>query len=106
MPRSYTEVEIQLKKLIENLQTANLWSKKEPSKQAMASVVPFAVDSMPLENWLQFIFIPKMSNLINEGRPLPKELKLLPIAQLSFKSVANKDSLLANIQAIDGLFDE
>ncbi|MCF2948355.1 YqcC family protein [Paraglaciecola aquimarina] len=105
MPRSYSEVEIQLEKLTENLQNTGLWSDKQPSQEAMASVVPFAVDTMPLENWLQFIFIPNMRELIKNKLPLPSKLKILPIAELSFVHVANKQFLLTNIRNIDELFD-
>jgi uncharacterized protein YqcC (DUF446 family) len=106
MPRRYQEVEILLKKLIESLHKANLWSDTAPSKQAMASKVPFACDVMPLENWLQFIFIPKMCELIQMGKPLPPVIQLLPIAQMSFNGLKEKQLLLKDIEKIDEWFNE
>ena len=35
-----------------------LWSDMPPSEAAMKSTSPFAYDAMPLEQWLQFIFLP------------------------------------------------
>lgn len=106
MPRRYQEVETLLEKLIESLHNANLWSDIAPSKQAMASNVPFAYDVMPLENWLQFIFIPKICGLIKIGKPLPTKLELLPIAQLSFNGLKEKQLLLKEIEKIDEWFNE
>lgn len=106
MPRRYQEVEVLLNKLAESLRVAHLWADVSPSKKALASDMPFAYDTMPLENWLQFIFIPNMHGLIESGLPLPDKLELLPIAELNFAGLANKQKLLVSIEQIDECFNE
>lgn len=67
--------------LIEGLNQADLWSNDKPSTEALASTAPFACDSMSFENWLQFIFIPKMQTLVDNDLPLPNNIAVLPMAE-------------------------
>jgi uncharacterized protein YqcC (DUF446 family) len=96
MPRSYEEVEILISKLEQSLRGALLWSSHFPPTEAFQSELPFALDVMPFEHWLQFIFIPKISEIIDNKSPLPQSLVLLPMAQQSL-SVANNQSELINV---------
>lgn len=47
------------------LRQQNLWSETTPSKEQLASTEPFCVDTLPFEQWLQWVFIPKMTTLIS-----------------------------------------
>jgi len=38
------------------LRQLNLWAADPPTPEALASEQPFAVDTLALEQWLQFIF--------------------------------------------------
>ncbi|MGS2720284.1 YqcC family protein [Paraglaciecola aestuariivivens] len=84
MPRSYKEVEILLINLEQAMCEVNLWSSSAPAKSALTSTVPFAYDKMPFEQWLQFIFIPKMRGLIQNQQALPTQLALSPMAELQW----------------------
>ena len=106
MPRSHKEVEILIIKLEQSLRKAMLWSSSIPSNRALQSMVPFAFDSMPFEHWLQFIFIPKMSEIINAEKALPNNLKLLPMAEQSLSTSANKSEIIEVIKQIDLVFAE
>ena len=104
MPCSHREVEVLLKKLEEQMRTVSLWSDMPPSQQALSSRVPFAYDQMPFEQWLQFIFIPKMMALIEGKKHLPDKLVLLPMAEKSLTERQGKTKVLAVISQIDRLF--
>ncbi|WJG08544.1 YqcC family protein [Aliiglaciecola sp. LCG003] len=86
------------------LQIHDLWSSTVPSEQAMGSRAPFACDSMPLENWLQFVFLPKLEHLLEQQQRLPENLAILPIAQIAFSAKHHEPILLA-IEKIDRLFN-
>lgn len=60
----------------------NLWSETEPTE--ITSTVPFAADIMPFEQWLQFIFIPKMLWLIEHAQPLPTSMQITPMAEVTY----------------------
>jgi uncharacterized protein YqcC (DUF446 family) len=103
MPRSHKEVEILIIKLEQSLRQAMLWSRSAPSVAALKSKLPFAIDSMSFEEWLQFVFIPKMTVIINSKSTLPDNIQLLPMAEHSFSSVDNKTGLMQVIKQIDSM---
>ena len=104
MPRSHKEVEILIIKLEQSLREAMLWSSSIPSNQALQSMVPFAFDSMAFEQWLQFIFIPKMSELIRTEKALPTNLELLPMAEQSLGAEGYQSRVIEVIKQIDLVF--
>lgn len=71
--------------LVQAMKSAELWPTTPPSQQAMHSTVPFAVDSMPFESWLAFIFIPKMQCLLDSGNKVP-EMQIYTAAELYLNS--------------------
>ena len=103
MPRSHKKVEILLIKLEQNLREAMLWSGSTPSVKALQSKLPFALDTMSFEEWLQFVFIPKMSVIINSKSILPDHIHLFPMAEQSFGAVNNKCGLMQVIKQIDSM---
>lgn len=66
------------------LQVQGWWSDASPSKQALASTVPFAVDTLSFEQWLQWIFLPRMRLIIERGQPLPNASGILVMAETVF----------------------
>ena len=44
------------------LKQQQLWAAAPPDAAALASTLPFCYDTMPLENWLQFIYINKLGD--------------------------------------------
>ena len=104
MPRSYKEVEILMVKLEKSLREAVLWSAHPPSTEALKSELPFALDTMQFEQWLQFIFIPKMSEIVTYNSALPESLELLPMAEQSFGAVNSQPRIIEVIRQIDSVF--
>lgn len=86
------------------LRSNGLWAERRPSPQAMASTVPFAVDTMPLESWLQFIFIPRMRELAAAQAPMPANCEVLPVAEEAFDR-SNRE-LFAVIARLDLLISQ
>lgn len=57
------------------------WSEQAPSAEALASVVPFAVDTLSFEQWLQWIFLPRMRLILENGLALPNASGILVMAE-------------------------
>ena len=99
---------IALGRALEQLETVmeqeGVWPKKMPAEQdlnnAMESAVPFAVDCLAFENWLAFIFIPKMRILSKRETPLPP-MQITPAAQIYLSSVNQRT--LSQLQRIDNI---
>jgi uncharacterized protein YqcC (DUF446 family) len=104
MPRSHKEVEILIIKLEQSLRAAKLWSSCGPSVEALQSKLPFAFDTMPIEQWLQFVFIPKMSQIVSTKSTLPDNLKLLPMAEQTLSTTGSQSVVIEAIKQIDLVF--
>ncbi len=88
--------------LIESaLKDCNLWALAPPSQEAMASTIPFAVDTMPLENWLQFIFLPRMRESIDNRQLPPGPAQIFPIVEEAFKGKSEIAPLLDAMRKFD-----
>ncbi|WNO62016.1 YqcC family protein [Rheinheimera sp. MMS21-TC3] len=97
-----SNIELLLAELERELKQLNLWSASPPNVAAMASSAPFCCDTMPLENWLQYIFIPRMTALIAAKAALPNKISVHPIAEEAFKSHAiTAQPLLSIIKSLD-----
>lgn len=60
------------------------WTATPPSAAALASQAPFCCDAMPLQQWLQYVLLPRMQALIDGQLPLPGQISISPIAEIAF----------------------
>jgi uncharacterized protein YqcC (DUF446 family) len=104
MTRSHKEVETLILKLEQSLREAMLWSSFAPSVEALQSKLPFALDTMSFEQWLQFVFIPKMSEIVNTQGILPENMHLMPMAEQCFGAADNQSAHMQVIKQIDLIF--
>lgn len=96
-----------LNALASELKQLELWSAQPPDTQALASRLPFCIDTLRFEQWLQFIFIPKMQLLLDTAAPLPGKIALLPMAEQVFnESDTRFNRLLSIISALDSCLTE
>ncbi len=96
-----------LNELEHELRLLNLWQNTAPSEQALSSSEPFAIDTLTFVQWLQFIFIDKMSHLLQFSLPLPESMSVLPMASEYFKSQSVNSANITNIIGrIDLLINE
>lgn len=86
------------------LRVMQLWELHSPSPQALASVEPFAVDQLSFSQWLQFIFLPRMYDLIESDAPLPENCSIAPMAEEFFKAQKiEAAAIILKLAAIDRL---
>lgn len=84
------------------LKRQQLWSDMPPDAAAMASTAPFCCDTMALEQWLQFIFLPRLQALLDAQLALPTKVSILPMAEYAFSVYgARLTPLLTVIARID-----
>ena len=63
------------------LRQADLWQDMPPSPQALASSMPFMVDTLLIEEWLQWVLLPRLHALLDAGAPLPSACSVHPLAE-------------------------
>lgn len=87
-------VEVELKQL-------GLWSASEPEAEALASRLPFCVDTLPFPQWLQFVFIPKMRTLHEQNLAYPVGSGVASMAEEVFRDNTRAGALIKLLQQID-----
>ena len=95
-----TQLEAELRK-------HKLWQTERPSEQALASQLPFAIDSLTFTQWLQFIFIEKITQLLQLNLALPTKMAVAPMASEYFRLQTNTcPEIVALITRIDLTMNE
>jgi uncharacterized protein YqcC (DUF446 family) len=81
-----------------------LWDDKPPSAEALQSVQPFSVDTLDFYQWVQFIFIVRMKQLIEVQAPFPGKCEIAPMAEEYFKTLSlNGQQVIRIFSAVDSL---
>lgn len=63
------------------LRTGGKWEAAEPPAEALSSATPFCIDTLSFEQWLQWVFLPRMRHILEQSRPLPRKSRIFPYAQ-------------------------
>ena len=91
------DIEAQLRQL-------GMWDKIPPSTEALASSEPFCVDTLTLPQWLQFVFLPTMYQMLEDELPLPERCGITPMAEEFFRGInVGATELMASLVKIDDL---
>lgn len=86
------------------LRASGRWQPKQPAATALASALPFCVDTLSIEQWLQWIFLPRMKQILEHQKPLPARSAIFEYAQDCFDELDSSDAqLLALIKRFDRL---
>ena len=94
------DIEAQLRQL-------ELWQAESPGADALASTQPFCVDTLSFSQWLQFVFVPSMYQLIEARQTLPTECAIAPMAEEYFKGLSLPSGALErSLLAVDRLLSE
>lgn len=70
-----------LTKLEAELRTQGRWDDQPPADAALQSTQPFAVDTLGFDQWLQWILLPRMHELLLLQMPLPSSCAIAPMAE-------------------------
>ncbi len=96
-----------LSQLEQILRDHQLWQETAPAESALQSSQPFSLDTLhPLE-WLQWIFIPRMTAIIDAGAGLPEKLAIAPYFEMALEpQLGVRPVLLLTLRQLDGLFEQ
>ncbi len=79
------------------------WGDQRPSETDMSSSLPFCIDTLSFEQWLQWIFLPRMKQIIEQQQPLPERSDIYQYAQSNISSELPAEGLLAQFRLFDEL---
>ena len=97
----------QLDLIEQEMRQIGLWASEAPSAEALASQMPFCYDTLFFHEWLQWIFIPRMREMIQAGTRPPSACVIAPLAEHSFAEMAQETTKLeALIEHFDALAEQ
>ena len=86
----------------QELREMQLWDQQRPSAEALASNEPFAIDKLSFNQWLQFIFLPKLAGIVEAESALPENCSVAPMAEEFYRAEqVDAISLIRHLAAID-----
>ena len=102
MNRSLHDIADLLLAIEAEMRRIELWDQEPPSPQALASTMPFCYDTLQFHQWIQWILLARLRQLIEQGMPLPGNSEIFPLAEHSFAELPHKtDRLLQLIADLD-----
>ena len=101
----------QLKQLLlaleREMRSQGRWEDQPPDEQALASTQPFAVDTLTFDQWLQWLFLPRLHEMLAMQLPLPSNCAVCPMAEEVYGyDDAGGERLRVIIAEIDVLLSE
>ena len=100
IPRRIADVLFELET---EMRALDWWEDNKPPARALASQQPFCVDQLTFEQWLQWIFLPRMEEIIEAGQPLPGQSGIFVYAE---ECLRHHGSRSAHLLALLKRFDE
>jgi len=73
------------------------WAAESPSVQALSSQQPFCIDTLAFEQWLQWILLPRMKQLLESGAPLPQASGIQAMAEQVYGESSIKARVLIDL---------
>ena len=86
-----------LLELERELRRLERWSFDEPTPEQLQSTAPFAADRLAMEEWLQWIFIPAIKQIIESDSDFPEICDIHPYAEEYLKHESQQPEQLLNL---------
>lgn len=91
-----------LLKIEAELRLFDCWGDKPPPIDALQSSLPFCCDTLDVTQWLQFLFIPRMKQILDKQTELPSTCSIAPYLEECMAREAMKaGGLLEVVQQMD-----
>ncbi|SFX18093.1 YqcC family protein [Marinospirillum alkaliphilum] len=105
-PQAQARILQRLLALLEmRLQQVDEWQVPLPEATAFESIEPFCVDRMSLQQWLRYLFIPRLRAMLDANAPLPGSCAITPQVEMVLHN--NKKARITEVTlAIDLLLTE
>ncbi len=93
-----------LNSLESELRLQGRWESLPPPEAALCSAQPFAVDTLEFDQWLQWILLPRLHDLLLRQQPLPTSCAIEPMAEECYEpddpTTTRIVSIIAQIDAL------
>lgn len=106
----HQELDTALRRLEATMMAANLWRMEPPDSDAYRSVEPFCIDTMNMQQWLRFVFIVRLDELVERRAEMPAKCEVAPAVDvyLAEQGISANNRLLMQkaLEEVDRLVTE
>lgn len=74
-----------------------LWEPQPPPPQALASLIPFCHDTLRFEQWLQWVLLPKIKQVVECDAECPSSSDITPLAEHRFTQLTRPTTALLKL---------
>ena len=86
-----------LQEIRAELEALDLWQQEAPPAEALASTQPFCIDTLNFSEWLQWLLIPRLQEMVRRELPLPANSQIHPMAEEAFRGAETDRSRLLDL---------
>ena len=107
MPPSYKSVQAKVDEIETEMKRIGMWQKEPPPPENLDFKKAFGMDKFALEQWLQFVFLPRVRDIIATKGTFPTQSQVSAQAYREWKmwgSDDDKDQLIERLREFDALF--
>jgi uncharacterized protein YqcC (DUF446 family) len=90
MDKRFPRIADQLLLIERELRMLGWWRDAPPSDEDLASCEPFCVDTLDFDQWLQWIFLPRMKFILEQNLALPNASGILEMAEMVYANRAQE----------------
>jgi len=87
------------------LRRLGLWAGSPPHPEDLVDPGPFGLKTLSPEQWLQFVLLPRVQQVVNEGGEFPTRSSVSVWAARNFDGDPDAGRLLALLREFDALFN-
>lgn len=106
MTTHHQAISVQLSALKSALIQAQLWEQIAPPPAALDSQMPFCCDTLRLEQWLQWLLIPRVLALIEAGHSLRFNCDIASYAEQYWPDDSCHQTVIGTIRRLDCLLSQ
>lgn len=88
------------------LKALGRWSKERPAEDRFVDMGPFGMKTLAPEQWLQFVLVPRIRDIVASGDEFPKESGVATWAVRNFDGDEEAGKLITLLSKLDELFPE
>jgi uncharacterized protein YqcC (DUF446 family) len=74
-----------------------LWEPQPPPPQALTSLIPFCHDTLRFEQWLQWVLLPKVKQIVESDEECPSSSDITPLAEHRFGQLPQQTAALLQL---------
>ncbi len=97
----YETVQQKIDAIEAEMKSAGMWSSEPPPPEAFDFHQAFAMDTMPFAHWLQFIFIPRVREIIAAQGDFPSSSQVGTQAIREFDGIYEASGLVSLLSNFD-----